>query len=306
MPALSSSFIGTNRLLYLIRSGRYCQVWAAIDDSQQRRYAVKFLLPEYRENKEQLQSLDHEFAIGSKLDHPSLLGAHKRGNAASCGPYLLMDLFTGLNLRDILNETWKEMLVILPTIVEQAAESVRRLNDHGFLHLDLKPDNFILNEREEVRLIDFALARQPPGRWERWFWKNRQRAIQGTRSYLSPEQIRREPVDLRSDVYSLGCTFYHLASSIPPYTASTSNELLTKHLHYPLPNLETDNPAISASFAQLVMKMMAKKPADRFESAAEVCGELKGMFLFKEDELAAKQRRTTPTQSALTKPTLTK
>ncbi|MCE9605761.1 MAG: serine/threonine protein kinase [Planctomycetia bacterium] len=292
MSAISSSFVGTNRLLYLIRSGRYCQVWAAIDDSRQRRCAIKFLLPEFRSDKEQVVALQNEFAIGSKLDHPLLLGAHEYGEAG-CGPYVLMELFAGLNLRDVLNETWKDMLCLLPTIVAQAAESASRLNEHGFLHLDLKPDNYILNEHGEIRLIDFALARRPPKGWERWFWKRRQRSIQGTRSYLSPEQIRREPVDLRSDVYSLGCTFFHLATGIPPYTASTSNELLTKHLHFPLPNPETDNPSVTSSFAQLVMKMMAKDPADRPPSAAEVSNELKRISVLKDDEVASKPARPT-------------
>lgn len=292
MPALSSSFIGSYRLLYLIRSGRYCQVWAAIDDSKQRRFAVKYLLPDFRDDKDQLQSLRNEYEIGSKLNHKTLLGAYERGEA-SCGPYLMMDLFTGLNLRDVLHETWKDIQPLLPSIIGQAAESVRAFHDHGFVHLDLKPDNYILNENGELRLIDFALARRPPGRWERWFWKNRNQAIQGTRSYLSPEQIRREPVDRRADIYGLGCTFYHLASGIPPYTASTSNELLTKHLHFPLPNLETDNPAVTTKFAQLVMKMIAKKPEDRFESMTDVCNELKLTPLFKDDEAAAKTRRAT-------------
>jgi len=290
VPALSSSFIGSNRLLYMIRSGRYCQVWAAIDDSRQRRFAIKYLLPEFRADKEQLLSLQHEFDIGSKLNHPLLLGAYDKGHA-DCGPYLMMELFVGLNLRDVLRETWKDIKPLLPQIVLKTAESVAQLNAHGFLHLDLKPDNYMVDEHGDIRLIDFALSRRPPGRWERWFWKNRQRTIQGTRSYLSPEQIRREPVDFRSDVYSLGCTLYHLVGNVQPYTAPTSNELLMKHLHFPLPNLEVDNPDVSTSFAQLVMRMMAKKPSDRPASAAEVVQELKTTPLFKEDEVVAKPRR---------------
>lgn len=292
MPALSSSFVGSYRLLYMIRSGRFCQVWAAIDDSTGRKFALKFLLPELREDKEQLLSLKHEYEIGSKLNHPSLLGAYGYGEA-QCGPYLMMDLFVGLSLRDILRETWKQIQPILPSIINQAAEAVARLNDAGFIHLDIKPDNFMVNEKEEVRLIDFALTRRPPGAWERWFWKKRQKSIQGTRSYLSPEQIRRDPVDFRSDVYGLGCTLYHLAANVAPYTAPTSNELLLKHLHFPLPNLEVDNPAVSTKFAQLIMKMMAKKPDDRFPSVAEAVKELKLTPVHKEEEAATKNRRPT-------------
>jgi len=291
MPALRSSFIGSYRLLYMIRSGRFCQVWAAIDDSSQRRFAIKHLLPEYREDKDQLQSLRHEYEIGAKLKGSLLLGAYGYGEAASCGPYLMMELFVGLSLREILRDTWAKIQPMLPSLIGQAVDSVAQLHEHGHVHLDIKPDNLMVNEQEEVRLIDFALARRLPGRWEKWFWKKRQKTIQGTRSYLSPEQIRREPVDFRSDVYGLGCSLYQLASNVLPYTAPQSNELLIKHLHFPIPNLEVDNPAVSPKFAQLVMKMMAKKPEDRFASAAEVARELKLIPMFKEDEAAAANSR---------------
>lgn len=286
MPALSSSFVGSYRLLYMIRSGRFCQVWAAIDDSTQRRFALKFLLPEFRNDKEQLLALRHEYEIGSKLKGSLLLGAYGFGEAASCGPYLMMELFVGVSLRDILRDTWAKIQPIMPSIITQTVESVAQLHEMGHVHLDIKPDNLMVNEQEEVRLIDFALARSLPGRWERWFWKKRQKTIQGTRSYLSPEQIRREPIDFRSDVYGLGCTLYQLASNVLPYTAPQSNELLIKHLHFPLPNLEVDNPAVSTKFAQLVMKMMAKKPDQRFASAREVAQELKLTPIYKQDEAA--------------------
>lgn len=297
MPAHTSAFIGAYRLLYMIRSGRYCQVWAAIDDSTQRRFAIKHLLPEYRDDKDQLLALRHEYDVGSKLKGSLLLGAYGYGEATACGPYLMMELFVGLSLRDILRDTWKQIQPILPSIVAQTVDAAAQLHEQGHVHLDIKPDNLMVNEQQEIRLIDFALTRRPPGRWEKWFWKNRQKSIQGTRSYLSPEQIRREPIDFRSDVYSLGCTLYQLASNVLPYTAPHSNELLIKHLHFPLPNLEVDNPAVSTTFAQLVMKMMAKKPENRFASAAEVARELKLTPMYKEDTVpAARSRRPSLTK----------
>lgn len=274
MSSLSQSFLGSYRLLAPIRTGRYTQVWAAIDDVEQRYVAAKLLLPEYRTDREQLQTMRHELAVGRRLSHPCCLGAFELRTAPQGGTYLLMDLFNGENLRDLIKRRHGVILRRFASIVRQGAESIAHLNSIGFVHLDVKPDNFMINEAGELRLIDFALAKGPPNAWERFFWKQRQTKIQGTRSYLSPEQIRRDPIDARSDVYSFGCTLYHLAARVPPFTAQTSDELLKKHLYSPPPNLAVACPDATPEFVELVRRMMAKRREDRPPSLGELLPEL--------------------------------
>lgn len=285
MSTLTQSFIGSYRLLTPIRTGRYTQVWSAIDDGAHRYAAIKVLLPEYRRNAEQLRTMRHEFRVGKELSHPGCLGAFEL-RESSQGLHLLMELFYGDNLRDVLKSRATIIREQLPSIVRQAAEGIAHLNTMGYVHLDVKPDNFMLNDAGEVRLIDFALARRIPNAWVRFFWKQRQRTIHGTRSYLSPEQIRREPVDVRSDVYSFGCTLFHLAAGQPPFTASSSDELLTKHLHAPPPSLLSDAPDASLEFAELVRRMMSKRPEDRPHSVGELLPELAGMQFWKSEPTA--------------------
>lgn len=283
MSSLSQSFLGSYRLLAPIRTGRYTQVWAAIDDSAARYAALKILLPEYRADREQLRTMRHELAVGKKLRHPRCLGAFEMRDS-KYGAHLLLDLFPGDNLRDVVKRRRDDLNRQFASIVRQCAEAIAYLNSVGFIHLDIKPDNFMLNPEGEVRIIDFALCRSRPSALERFFWKQRHKTIQGTRSYMSPEQIRREPVDFRSDVYSFGCTLFHLAAGLPPFTAGNSDELLLKHLRSKPPNLTIDRPDADPEFVDLVRRMMAKSPADRPPSVGDILQQLATMRFFLTEE----------------------
>lgn len=277
MTAISRSYVEAFRLLYQIRAGRYAQVWAAIDDSRGQRACLKLLLPEYRRDREQLRSFRREFEVGRTLRHPLLLGARDLRESRQ-GPYLLMELFTSRNLREVIHECREAVLQWLPSIAVQLAEAVAYLHSLNWLHLDLKPDNVLLNEHGEIRLIDFSLARKMPGTLERIFRKHaRDGAIRGTRSYMAPEQIHRKLPDERTDVYSLGCTLYHLAAGVAPYVGGTSNELLRQHLQARVPNLTVDQPDATPAFARLIAGMMSKKPGERPSSARAVVDELRSI-----------------------------
>jgi eukaryotic-like serine/threonine-protein kinase len=274
-----ASFVGPYRLLYLIRTGRYTQVWAAIDDSNNRRYALKILLPEYSPDPEQRRSMEHEVEVGLKLDHPRLIGPHTLGDAKQ-GRYLLMELVSGRNIRELMTQCWQDLVVWMPDVLRQMTEAVVQLHSLGLMHLDVKPDNYLLDDRMNVRLIDFGLARPLPNTWERWFWKQRQKSIQGTRTYIAPEQIRRDPLDFRADIYALGCTFYHMATNTAPFSGGSSKELLQKHLYEPSPNAGKNNPDVTPAFAKLIRSMMAKRAVDRPSNISLVLAELKAIKLF--------------------------
>jgi serine/threonine protein kinase len=269
MSIVNQDIIGPYRLLSPIRTGRYTQVWAAIDDVDQEYSAIKMLLPEFRKSREQLQTMRRELEIGRLLDHPRCLGPRELRQTKG-GPCLIMKLIRGDNLRDVVKNRRDDLNRMFASIVRQAAEGIAYLNSLGFVHLDIKPDNFILSTSDELFLIDFALARKPPNFLERLLWNPRKQTIQGTRSYMSTEQIRKLPVDFRSDVYSLGCTFYHMAAGVAPYTGASSNELLAKHLYAPVPNVIVDNPLATQAFSNLLRSMLAKRPEDRPRSVGEL------------------------------------
>ena len=151
--------------------------------------------------------------------------------------------------------------------MEEAAEGLAHLNKLGWVHRDVKPDNFLVNDQGEVKLIDLGLAVRARRGLAKWLTLRSK--IQGTRSYISPEQLRGGAVDQRADVYSFGCTIHELLAGKPPFTGTNAQELLMKQLKSPPPPLEAANSNITPEFAQLVRRCLAKDPAARVQSLDE-------------------------------------
>ena len=142
----------------------------------------------------------------------------------------------------------------------------------------MKPDNFLINKQGDVKMIDFALAERTKGMLGKLL--SGKSVIKGTRSYMSPEQIRGTPVDARSDIYGLGCMLYELVTGKPPFTGASTQELLTKHLQTAAPALEAAGRDVTPEFSNLIKKMMAKDPKNRPQSMKDVEQAMKGMKVF--------------------------
>jgi serine/threonine protein kinase len=131
----------------------------------------------------------------------------------------------------------------------------------------------------DVKLIDFALATRPKGGLARIF--SGKTKIQGTRSYMSPEQIRGQNLDMRADIYSFGCMIYELVGGKPPYTGTSTNDLLSKHLRAAVPPLQGSNRNASDAFSNLVRKTLSKNPDERPESMQDFLREFEAIDVFK-------------------------
>src|SRR4029078_11422280 len=125
-------------------------------------------------------------------------------------------------------------------IIEQSAEALFYFNNEGWVHRDVKPDNFLVSDECFVKLIDFAISTRQKSGLSAMFSFGK-KAVQGTRSYMSPEQIRNQNLDPRADVYSFGCVVFELISGQPPFTGTNADELLSKHLTAPIPNVQVYN-----------------------------------------------------------------
>jgi serine/threonine protein kinase len=169
-------------------------------------------------------------------------------------------------------------------IFKQTATALAFMNAKGWIHRDIKPDNILVNGAGEVRLIDFALAQRPPTGLARLFY--RKVKAQGTRSYMSPEQIRGLILDTRADIYSFGATCYEVLTGRPPFRGSSSQELLTKHITEKPITPKQYNPEVTDEFANLVLRMLAKKKEDRPKDFHEVLMAMRGMRVFKDSPAA--------------------
>jgi serine/threonine-protein kinase len=270
--SVGREFVGPYRMYHLIRAGALFEIWAVRPVAENTAYAMKWLPPGERHARSSAAELRHEFAVGKTLDHPAIIKTYDYGTGKD-GTYLIMELFKTPNLKQQIHEGVQKLHWRLEVILDQAAASLDHMHEKGWVHRDVKPDNFLVAENNDVRLIDFNLSRKIKKGLGKMF--GNKMTVQGTYSYMPPEQIRGQACDARTDVYSFGCMVYELISGKMPFTGTSPSELLNKHLRSkpsPLGMLEKN---VQPEFAELVHRMLAKDPKDRPETLREFRRELK-------------------------------
>jgi serine/threonine protein kinase len=272
-------FLGPYRLAKFIRSGSSTQIWEAIKDDDSGRYVLKVLNRALWGNRDEIGYLKHEYDVAHGIDHPTVIDV-KEFNIENKIGFLVLEVFADLNIKQAMRERGHDSLHDNYTkIIEQAITSLQKLNEAGWVHCDVKPDNFLLNENAELKLIDFTISKRIAKGFSAMFRKRG--TIRGTRSYMSPEQIRNEALDARADVYSLGCVMYELLHGRPPYSGENPNDLLNKHLKAPVPNIQVHNNKVTSDLAVLLRRMMAKDKDQRPESMKQLLKEFSSLRVFK-------------------------
>ncbi len=272
------NFIGPYQLVRLIRSGTRTQVWEALEMGEKERIALKILHNDFRKDKKQIEELKHEASVAAATDHENVIkiyGFHDEHGL----PLLAMQLFNARNLKIELREHPEFIAMNARPILKQCAEGLQHLHDQGWVHCDVKPDNFLVDQDANIKLIDFSIAEKPR---KKGFGSlmGKSKTIRGTRSYMAPEQIRRQKLDFRADIYGLGCLMFEVLAGRTPFTAPTPDELLNKHLKAAIPSLESCSGA-SKSFSHLVSRMLAKEPDERPDSMRQVALELTRLQVYK-------------------------
>ncbi|MEN0110335.1 MAG: serine/threonine-protein kinase [Planctomycetota bacterium] len=276
--ASKNEIVGDYRMYHLIRAGAVYEIWAVRPLSGTDVYAMKWLPKDSRRyDRTAVAELKHEYQVGKALDHPSVITTHDFGSGSS-GAWLLMEFFKTPNLKQQIAADVKALQWRVRDVLINAAAGLAHMHERGWVHRDIKPDNYLINDANEVRLIDFTIAAKPTGAIGKLLGGKVK--VQGTRSYMSPEQIRGQGVDPRDDVYSFGCMAHELLAGVLPFTANTPEELLQKHLRSKPPSLTVVDSNIQPEFAAFVMKMLAKKRDDRPQSMKEVMATLKTKKVF--------------------------
>jgi eukaryotic-like serine/threonine-protein kinase len=266
------------------------QVWEAKKDGDPERVVVKVINDRFRNDKEQLGHLKHEYEVGKELRHENVIEIRALQTVGETA-YLVLEYFDALNLKQILWTGEKWVILELQKIIEEMAEGLAYLHRKGWVHRDIKPDNSLCSRQGEVKLIDFSIAvKIQRSRGLGGLFGMRQK-VQGTRSYMSPEQIRGENLDERSDVYSFGCMLFQLVGGKLPFTRVNADDLLNKHLKAPIPSLMSYNADVHPDFNGLVTRMMAKERDKRPENMT--------MFLREFQKTRMYQTGKTPTLESL-------
>jgi serine/threonine protein kinase len=272
--------IGGYRLLRHIITGQTSQVWEVVELVSLRHFAMKLLLPETASDTEHRRMLFHEATVGEKLAHPNIIRIHYVSRQKKT-PHFVMEFFPSGSLKiRLMHKEFDFVKEHAQEIIKQWATGLAYMNALGWVHRDVKPDNLLVNSSGVAKIIDFALAT----RVQKGFWARRSRRggkVQGTRSYMSPEQIRGEPLDGRSDIYSFGCSVYEIVAGRPPFTGSTAQDLLNKHLAEKPVSPRILNPDVTDRFAEFVLGLLAKKREERPRDFHEVLMQMRGVRVFR-------------------------
>lgn len=276
------------QLVASIASGNASQIWEVRDAAGQT-FAMKLLLPDAFKNPEQVGVLKHEAKVGQSLEHPNFIRTMKFVKSKThC--YMLMELFKCPNLKASLQSEEISVQGRFGRLAEQLCSALGFMHEKGWLHHDLKPDNILFSKSSELKILDFSLSMRRKGGLGKMVG-GKVKVVQGTRTYIAPETIKKEYPTPQSDMYSLGITLFEVLAGQPPFVASSPNDLLIKHLSAKPPEPSAFNPNVTAEADKFILRLLSKKPAHRPKDMAEVAAELRSLKVFKRDplELAAEE-----------------
>ena len=276
----SSGFVlGQYQILDHLGQGGMGRVFKALHRRMHRTVALKVLAPQVMQSEKAKRLFQREVRATGQLNHPNIVTAYD-ANHVHGRYFLVMEYVEGLNLDQLVRQRGRLPVGLACDLMRQAALGLQYAYERGTVHRDIKPANLIAQRGPMrgspyvLKILDFGLARlhdaedAPPGDDPA---APRKHVVLGTPDFLSPEQARdMHAVDVRSDLYSLGCTFYFLLTGQVPFPGGTKIEKLIRHGTETAAPVESVRPDVSPAVGAVVRKLMAKDMADRYQSPAEL------------------------------------
>jgi len=269
---LSDCLLGEFRLLRRIGAGGMAQVYLAEQTSLKRNVAIKVMKPDMGGDETYRKRFEQEATTAAGLNHQNIVQVYAVGEADGL-QFIAQEYVLGLNLVQYIRKRKPPSAHLAIHLMKQVCAALHAAHSSGIVHRDIKPENIMVTRKMVAKVTDFGLAQLTQG-GER-VNLTQMGVTMGTPLYMSPEQINDATVDHRADLYSLGVTFFHVLVGEPPFSAMTAVALAYKHLNEAPPPLSNRRPDLPASLINLIHRLMAKNPADRFESARAVQSELK-------------------------------
>jgi eukaryotic-like serine/threonine-protein kinase len=255
----------------LLGRGGMSEVYRGFDAQLRRPVAIKRLRPELAANPVFRARFRREAQAAGRLNHPAIVAVYDTGEereeTGSSIPFIVMELVEGRSLRDALRQEGKVSQVRALELTAGVLDALACSHAAGIIHRDIKPGNVMLTDGRAVKVADFGIARAVS---DSSGTATMAGTVIGTAQYLSPEQGRGEAADVRSDLYSAGCLLYELLVGEPPFVGDSMVSIIFQHISEPPTRPSAAHSDISADIDAIVMKALAKDPAGRYQSAAEM------------------------------------
>ncbi len=249
------------------------EVYKAYQPGLNRYVAVKVMLSHMADEEEFVQRFAREALNTGKLRHPNIVQAFDFHNEDNLN-FLVIEFIDGPTLKMEMKARQKKdkpfTLEEIARIFYALCSAIDYAHSHGMIHRDIKPANVMINQQGQVVLTDFGIVRTLEGTQH-----TATGALTGTPAYMSPEQGEGKKADERSDIYALGIMLYELVTGAVPYDADTPFAIIMKHIREPLPMPSKVNPDLPEGVEKVILKAMAKKPEDRYQSAGEMARDLR-------------------------------
>jgi serine/threonine protein kinase len=279
------------RIVARVGAGGMGEVYKAQDLSLDRPVAIKILPPEVVRNEERVRRFVQEAKAASGLSHPHIITIHEIGEIPLQGSsegaktrYIAMEFVNGETLRSHIYDGRTSLRELLD-VLAQAADGLAKAHGAGIIHRDLKPDNIMVTRDGYAKVLDFGLAkltektpdRITSGSATALRDQTREGATVGTLGYMSPEQLRGQPVDQRSDIFSFGCILYETVTRQKAFTADSDIDIQHKIMHVDPPSISDINPAAPVELRRMVRRCLAKDPEKRYQSMKDLAIELRDL-----------------------------
>ncbi len=258
----------------VVGRGGMAEVYRARDIRLDRIVAIKTLRADLARDQTFQARFRREAQSAASLNHPSIVAVYDTGEDMATGvpvPYIVMEFVDGRTVRDLLIEGHRLLPERSLEIIDGVLRALEYSHQAGIVHRDIKPGNVMVTRNGDIKVMDFGIARAMS---DAQATMTQTAQVIGTAQYLSPEQARGDRVDARSDLYSAGCLLYELLTGRPPFTGDSPVAIAYQHVREnPIPPSRID-PDIPLWADAIVLKAMAKNPADRYQSAAEMRADL--------------------------------
>jgi serine/threonine protein kinase len=245
------------RIFEKIKDGSIGTVWKG-QNKQGETFAIKQISSKLARDSAKIRLFKKEAELTKSLSHPNIIKVHEYVEAQP-QPFFVMEYFESENLKWSMAHAPERLHKKEFQILMGVADALSFVHTKGVVHKDIKPENVLISPKSDVRLIDFSLAQS---KWDRFLQFGKK--VEGTPMYMAPEQIRGEKCDARTDIYSFGAMMYELLTKHPPFMEVDTQKLLQRHLKDLPATMRKFVPTIEPELDSFVLRLLEKKPDDRF------------------------------------------